>query len=224
MISAELLNMLRGLGLTPEHWPFIEEYLPGRACGACLLLDHGRVLACFGEEYLRCKGDGLFGTSTFRRNMHDSHLVLEPARRLLESVGWHGVVHCDFIADAAGRFRLIEVNPRLWGATHLSVAAGVDFPSLWYKLAAGLPLPETPIPSAQTTQCRWILGDLFAAASLAVHGHPRRALQAIRPVAGVVHDDWSWSDPLPFFFECADYLSRALRMGRTNPVSKGMIR
>lgn len=217
-------NLVSDFGLPQDRWPFIEEYLPGRACGACLLLDRGRVVASFAEEYLRCKGGGLFGTSTYRRSMPDAPGVLDPARRLLESVGWHGVAHCDFLAGADGGFRLIEVNPRLWGAVSLSVAAGVDFPGLWYDLAAGRPMPAVSPEASDRTRCRWILGDLFAAGTLAARGRPLQALRALRPVPGVAHDDWSWSDPLPFAFECMDYLGRSLRMGGTNPAGRGMIR
>ena len=64
-------ELVRDFGLPPERWPFVEEYLPGRACGACLLLDHGRVVAGFAEEYLRCQG-GEIGRASCRERVESS--------------------------------------------------------------------------------------------------------------------------------------------------------
>jgi len=44
--------------------------------------------------------------------------------------------------DRAGRAALLEVNPRFPGALPLTIAAGVDIPSLVVDLYTGRPLPE----------------------------------------------------------------------------------
>jgi carbamoyl-phosphate synthase large subunit len=44
--------------------------------------------------------------------------------------------------DREGRPALLEVNPRFPGALPLTIAAGVDIPSLVVDLFTGRPLPE----------------------------------------------------------------------------------
>jgi predicted ATP-grasp superfamily ATP-dependent carboligase len=205
-----------------ERWPFLQSFLPGKPVGVCAIFDHGRCAAIFGEEYLRTKEGGLFGTSTLRRTLHDDVLFAD-ACRVLEALHWHGVAHLDFIADPQGRYRLIEVNPRPWGAIWLAVAAGVDFPYLWYLLASGEPLPESQAPS-NGAYCRWILGDLLAALTLLRRGEMGRCLAVFRPERRCMHDDFYVADPLPLLFESADYSIKAVRARETNPVKVGMVR
>ena len=44
--------------------------------------------------------------------------------------------------DADGRPALLEVNPRFPGAMPLTIAAGVDMPSLTLDVVLGRPVPE----------------------------------------------------------------------------------
>ena len=34
-----------------------------------------------------------------------------------------------------GEYKLMEINPRIWGSMPLAIVSGVDFPYLWYKIA-----------------------------------------------------------------------------------------
>ena len=38
-----------------------------------------------------------------------------------------------------GHFRLIEINPRMWGSSHLALDAGVDVPWLLWQVHRGKP-------------------------------------------------------------------------------------
>jgi predicted ATP-grasp superfamily ATP-dependent carboligase len=218
-------ELVTQFALPPERWPFLEEYLPGRACGVCLLCDRGRVIMAFAEEYLRCKTGTLFGTSTYRHNMPDGQQLIEHASRLVESLHWHGLAHCDFIADRRGQFCIIEVNPRPWGAIWLSVAAGCDFPYIWYALADGQDLPTCMPSSPQApVRCRWILGDMLAICCLLARGWWSSAGRSLMPRPGTTHDDWAWDDPLPLGFEFIDYSTKMLSAKNVNPAAHGMVR
>jgi carbamoyl-phosphate synthase large subunit len=53
-----------------------------------------------------------------------------------------GVANVQLRRDRAGRAALLEVNPRFPGALPLTIAAGVDIPSLVVDLFTGRELPE----------------------------------------------------------------------------------
>ena len=53
--------------------------------------------------------------------------------RLLRAIGFHGVSQVEFKRDPRdGRFKLMEINPRLWQWHGLAAALGVDFPRIVY--------------------------------------------------------------------------------------------
>jgi carbamoyl-phosphate synthase large subunit len=83
----------------------------------------------------------------------------QTARRVAEAIGLVGVANVQLRRDAEGRAALLEVNPRFPGAMPLTVAAGVDMPSLALDLALGRPLPDA-VPFAEVAVVRY-LEDVF---------------------------------------------------------------
>jgi D-aspartate ligase len=60
------------------------------------------------------------------------------ARRVLERLGFDGIVEIEFKRDARdGRLKLLDINPRPWGWHSLGRRAGVDFPYLLWQLMSG---------------------------------------------------------------------------------------
>jgi hypothetical protein len=60
----------------------------------------------------------------------------------------------------AGRYTLMEINPKFWGSLDLAIAAGVDFPWLAVQLARGEPIPavfEYPVG----VRFQWVFDDLL---------------------------------------------------------------
>jgi D-aspartate ligase len=70
--------------------------------------------------------------------------VVEPGRRLLGAMGFHGYANVEFKRDARdGRYKLMEVNGRHNNSCLLSVRAGINFPLIMYRhLVEGEPPPE----------------------------------------------------------------------------------
>lgn len=200
-----------------EEWPLLQHYVAGQVHGSCFLADRGRVVACFTERYLRCK-EGGFGTSVFRESIESPELVGHTVR-LVEALDWTGLGHFDFIVPPdGGEPRLLEMNPRPWGALKLAVAHGYNFPVALAAQALGdPPAGELLRPRRDRTRCMWIVGELIAAVSELRHGRVAAPLTAlgriVRPGADCVYDDFSWSDPLPLFAEAAHYGSRFFASG-----------
>ncbi len=210
--------------LSQDRWPIVQEFLPGAAAGVCVLYEHGHCVTAFAEKYLRCKEPGRFGTSTLRETF-DNHWLISRAVSVMDKLQWHGVAHLDFVADKDGVFKLIEINPRLWGAMALSVYSGIDFPYLWYLTAIGKDKPDLAESQNQKIKCRWIIGDCMAFMDLLKRGKLLEALHLFAPQRKCYHDDFSFSDPAPLMFEIFDYFSKFIKAGGvTNPVRGNMIR
>lgn len=64
------------------------------------------------------------------------------ATAVAQAIGLTGVANVQLRRDKQGVPALLEVNPRFPGAMPLTIAAGVDMPSLALDLALGLDLPE----------------------------------------------------------------------------------
>lgn len=76
------------------------------------------------------------GPASLCRSIWDDRLV-EYGLRLLTALDWVGVAMVEFKRNSFGGYRLMEVNPRFWGALPLVIAAGVDYPTLLYRVALG---------------------------------------------------------------------------------------
>ena len=217
-------ELFQTYNLPKDRWPVIQEFLPGEAAGVCVLYDHGRCVASFAERYLRCKEQGKFGTSTLRET-YDNHQLISKAISIMDKLEWHGVAHLDFVADGNGEFKLIEINPRLWGALALAMFSGVDFPYLWYLTAIGRNDMDSSIIQNQKIKCRWVVGDCLAFAGLIKRGRFQEAIRLIIPERKCYHDDFFIRDPLPLLLEICDYFTKFIKAGGSmNPVVGNMIR
>lgn len=83
-------------------------------------------------------GPGLVGEP-----IHDEELK-NNAQKLLKSInGWYGPVNVEFKRDNRDdTLKLLEINPRYWGYSYLSTAAGINFPYIIVKLAMGEPVED----------------------------------------------------------------------------------
>jgi D-aspartate ligase len=81
-----------------------------------------------------------YGTGTYVETV-ENEVVERQAERLLQSVGYSGMVEMEFKFDIRdGAYKLLDVNPRAWTWNSIGTVAGVDFPLTMWRLAQG----ETP--------------------------------------------------------------------------------
>jgi D-aspartate ligase len=135
-----------------------------------------------------------------------------PARSVLAELGITGLVEVEFKRDPRdGRYKLLDINPRVWGWHTLGRRVGCDFPFLLWQLVHGHPVPEirgragvrwiraaTDLPTAMEAIWR---GQLSVGAYL-------RSLRG--PVEPAV---FAWDDPLPGLLELPLLTALALRRG-----------
>jgi predicted ATP-grasp superfamily ATP-dependent carboligase len=133
--------------------PIVQEYIPGELHDAVAFSVNGEV---------RC---GLTQTRRVSKPLHGGMGVvdvttrdpqlLEYARRLLARTGWTGGVMVDFRLDPRdGVPKLLEVNPRFWGGTWLTVCAGMNIPHYLVQTALGNPV-SIPTEYPAGLMCRW---------------------------------------------------------------------
>ncbi len=145
--DAEALRRLYGAmversgraGVRDFSAPLIQEFVPGHIHDACTVSWRGEVVTVLTQ--VRQVMSPIYGGVGAINRTTDSPPLRALARRVLESLDWHGPAQVEFKYDPRDRaFKLIEINPKLWGTLPLSIAAGVDFPGIIRDLVLGRPV------------------------------------------------------------------------------------
>jgi len=111
-----------------------QEYIPGNGCGLYAMFNQGKVRAVFMHERIR-EYPITGGASTAAVSIYDSKLK-DLGLKILKKLKWHGVAMVEFKRDLRdGKYKLMEINPKLWGSLDLSTASGIDFPYMTIKMA-----------------------------------------------------------------------------------------
>jgi D-aspartate ligase len=183
--------------LSPEN-PMIQEIIPGggetQLSYAALCRD-GRPLASLVARRTRQFPRDFGQLSTYVETV-DEPEVIEPAERLLAAIRFTGLAEVEFKRDPrSGQFKVIDINPRVWGWHTLSRRAGVDFPYLLWRLIRGESIPQ----SRGRAGARWVhwTADLRLAMEELAAGRLslRDYLRSLRgPLESAI---FSWEDPLP---------------------------
>ncbi|HZN21825.1 MAG TPA: hypothetical protein VFB57_04635 [Gaiellaceae bacterium] len=132
-------------GKAEPYGPMVQELVPGGddalytlgsyldASGKPLGLFSGRKLRQTPREVGTCRvGEALWVQE-----------VVDAGLRFLGALGYRGLSQVEFKRDPRdGRFKLMEINPRLYQWHGLAAACGVDLPRIAYCDLLGLPLPQ----------------------------------------------------------------------------------
>jgi predicted ATP-grasp superfamily ATP-dependent carboligase len=149
----------------------VQEWLPGAREAVSFIYGGGRFAARFAQRALRMLPP-IGGSSILRESIPLPPDATEQAERLVRELDLEGYCEVEFRRDRAGRPVLMEINPRLSASVEIAVRAGVPFPRLLYRWAAGEPLPD-PGPYRNGVRMRWLGGDLaWLGQALTQRGHP----------------------------------------------------
>ena len=109
--------------------PLIQEYIPGVLHDACALSINGSVVTVLTQ--IRQLMNPIYGgPGAINITTHNPELE-KIARKLLEELNWHGPAQIEFKFDPRdNKYKIIEINPKLWGTIDLSIKVGVNFPLL----------------------------------------------------------------------------------------------
>ena len=114
-------------------FPLVQEYLPGEIVDVVFVFNEGKIRGCLTQKRILTMpvrgGSGALNITTFDK---------EAARygvKLMKALKWHGVGMVEFKRDINGTPKLLEINPKFWGTSELSISAGLNFPYMLYKIA-----------------------------------------------------------------------------------------
>ena len=152
---------LRALAALPAAaFPvLLQRWVEGVGEGFFALRWGGRPVAVFAHRRLREKPPS-GGVSVYRESIPLDASLVGPGLRLLEQLNWRGVAMIECKREqTTGRQVIMEVNGRFWGSLQLAIDAGVDFPALLVRCAAGETVPETRRYRVGI-RSRWFWGDV----------------------------------------------------------------
>jgi D-aspartate ligase len=180
----------------------VQEVLPGwgeSQFSYAAIYDDGWPLASVVAKRLRQFPMDFGRFSTYVETVEEPRLV-ELAFRLLASIRFTGMAELEFKRDPRdGKFKVMDLNPRVWGWHTLCARAGVDFSHLAWLQANGESVPAVKGRPAE----RWIRvgADLPMAIREILHGRlPLR--DYLRSFRGPVeYSMFAWDDPVPGLLE-----------------------
>ena len=119
----------------------LQEFIVGPGCGFFGLFDHGKLTTYFMHrrirEYPITGGPSVMAESFYNETLKSESL------KLMEYLNWHGIVMVEYKYSAKKqKFVLMEINPKFWGSSDLSIHSGIEFAYDWIQLALGKPIPE----------------------------------------------------------------------------------
>jgi predicted ATP-grasp superfamily ATP-dependent carboligase len=134
--------------------PMVQELIPGGddelySLGSYLRAD-GEALGLFSGRKLK-QVPPLIGTCRVGEAVWVQDVV-DAGLRLLRGLRFHGISQVEFKRDPRdGRYKLMEVNPRLWQWHGLAAACGVDLPLIAYRDLTGEPVEPVSMNGARRT-------------------------------------------------------------------------
>lgn len=151
----------RGIRLVPDRAALdalpvdegliVQDFLPGEEYSVDVIADAaGQVVAAVPRTRARVDS----GVAIAGRTVHDPELE-ETASAIAKAIGLVGVANVQLRRGRDGRAMLLEVNPRFPGALPLTIAAGVDIPSLVVDLFLGRELPAS-VPFREVAFVRFL--------------------------------------------------------------------
>jgi D-aspartate ligase len=137
----ELLARYReARALIPSDLILVQERIPGggefQFSYAALYCDGRPIVSLTARRTRQYPVD--FGYSSSFVETFPIPEIIAPSERLLSRIRYTGLVEVEYKFDARdGRFKLLDINPRLWTWSTIGARAGVDFPYLLWRLAVG---------------------------------------------------------------------------------------
>ncbi|MBS1734965.1 MAG: ATP-grasp domain-containing protein [Bacteroidetes bacterium] len=121
--------------------------------GGFFLMNKGQLVSYYGHRRIRVFPET--GGVTVYSEYETKEELKNLGGNLLNKLQWHGIAMVEFLFDKQqGRYRIIEVNPRLWGSYLLSEFANTGFTENYINLCLGKPTRE--FQRRPNTRIRWL--------------------------------------------------------------------
>jgi D-aspartate ligase len=197
-----------------DHGPFnfvLQEFIPGDAtsvwmCNGYFGADPAHSVVFTGKKLRQVSSTGVASLAICLPN----DAVAQQTRSLMQGVGYRGCVGIGYrYDDRDGRYKLLDVNPRISAVFRLFRASNdMDVVRLCYRDMTGQTFPEATLRADR----KWMLEDDVIAALRALR-HRRLTLAEWRKsLRGVEELHWfARDDPLPF----VSWLRSVIKRGKS---------
>ena len=136
------------------------------------------------------------GVSTRARTVPVDEELASRAEKLLEHIGWQGLVELQFLRDEQGTAHLIDLNGRFYGSMALAESARPGLVDTWALRALGQ--PTAPLSDGKVgVRYAWSAADLRRALVERRGGLARDVVDTLRWAAGAKHSVWALRDLAP---------------------------
>ncbi len=182
----------------------IQEFIsggPDQLYSFCPFFKDGKVIASIMARRSR-QHPMDFGHATTFAELVDIPEIREISERFLRLIGYYGIGEVEFMYEPqSGEYKLIEVNPRVWGWHTLAIMAGVDLPYLLYQDMNGQEIETT----SALENMKWVrlITDVGTVFSEIVKGNMKISDYITSMMGKKAFAVFSIEDPLPFFVEIA---------------------
>jgi len=182
----------------------VQEFIPGgpnHLYSFCPFFKNGKVVTGIMARRARQHPMDFGHASTFAE-LVDIPELRNISEKFLNLIGFYGIAEVEFMEDPRdGKYKLIEVNPRVWGWHTLAIGAGVDLPYFLYQDMIGEEIKVQPASNG----IKWVrlTTDIPTVLLEIMRGNMRirdytASMRGTKEFAVFALDD-----PLPFFAEIA---------------------
>jgi len=155
--KTELITRYQELKKTAKTKIIAQEYIKGFGCGFYGVYKNGKLIAHFLHKRIK-EFPITGGPSAVAEAYYDEKLYMY-GKKLCDSLRWNGPIMAEFKYDAEENdYKLIEVNPKLWGSLDLTIQAGVDIPKILVDLILN---GKTDYKGYNYIKFRWVFPDEF---------------------------------------------------------------
>jgi len=196
--------------IVQEYIPYEEKYAV-----ACIFNHDSKPRRACVLKYIR-EHPITGGVSTFAESVERAD-ILKYALKLLKALNYYGVAEVEFVIDSRDKKpKLMEINPRFWGALAAAIAAGVDFPYLLYRMAIDGDIKPS-FNYKVGVKCRNLLfGDIRHLIDVMKSTQSKYTkLQTLLNFLKFHEDDayyiLSLDDPMPAIFKIMDSISQSIK-------------
>jgi carbamoyl-phosphate synthase large subunit len=148
----------------------IQEFIRGTEVNVVALGDgKGNTIAAvpMRKQFITDKGKAWSGITISDEKM------LKITRSLIRQTKWKGGMELEMIKTSAGKYYMIEINPRIPAWVYLAVGAGQNIPEALVKLAMGIEVPPYENYQVGIMFIRYsydIIGDISQFEKLSIYG------------------------------------------------------
>lgn len=181
-----------------------QEYIEGFGCGFFGIYQEGRLISHFLHKRLKefpiTGGPSAVAESFFDEKLYHS------GKQLCDALHWNGPIMAEFKYDTIkGEYKLIEINPKLWGSLDLTIEAGINVPKILIQSALRKEIDCTP--TYRYVKYRWVFPDEF---KVLVSKPSIKALRDFMTREPGTLTNICFTDPLPTMFQIARSFAEGL--------------